>query len=366
MSFPGLRLRRFDRYVLREFLLLLGLSLVAFVAIFAIVDLFEKIRDFMDGNATAWTVARYYLYKVPYVVVNVLPVALLMSTFLTLGQMSRFNELTAMATSGVSTGRIIVPVLVVALACVGVSFALNEYLVPEATRRREAILETEVRRRMINEPTEFANVSKLGRDGRVYLIKLYLAPEKRMHDVLISEMKGNTIVRRIDARSARWDGHQWVFADGVTRVFRDSAETATPFEQLALPELSERPEDIAKRPEAPDEMGFTRLADYVARLRQSGLRVEKYQVQLDLKLAFPWINFIVTVMGAALASRLRNPNAALGFGISVFTAFFYYGLMRAGEALGQGGTVPPIVAAWGANAIFGALALGLFVSAQRR
>jgi lipopolysaccharide export system permease protein len=133
-----------------------------------------------------------------------------------------------------------------------------------------------------------------------------------------------------------------------------------------MPELSEQPEDFQKAPERPDEMGFIRLADYVERLRQSGLRVEKYQVQLDLKLAFPWINFIVVVMGAALAARLRNPNAAIGFGISVFTAFFYYGLMRAGQALGQGGSLPPLVAAWGANAVFGALALGLFISAQRR
>ena len=359
-------LRLFDRYVLREFLLLLLLSLIAFVAIFAIVDLFEKIQDFMDGHAGAWTIARYYLYKVPYVVVNVLPVALLMSTFLTLGQMSKFNELTAMATSGVSTGRIIVPLLLVALLCVGASFALSETVVPAATKRREDIIEGEVRRRQVREPTEYPNVSMLGRDGRVYLVKLYLAPEKRMHDVLVTEMKSNDIVRRIDARAARWDGRQWVFDDGVVRVFERGKETATPFTRLALPELSERPEDFRKRPEKPDEMGFVRLRDYVERLRHSGLREEKYQVQLDLKLAFPWINFIVVVMGAALAARLRNPNAALGFGISVFTAFFYYGLMRAGEALGTGGTVPSVVAAWSANAIFGALALGLFVSAQRR
>ncbi len=360
------RLRLFDRLILREFLLLLALSLGACIAIFAVVDLFEKIREFLDGHATAFMILRYYAYKVPYVIVNVLPVALLMSTFLTLGQMSKFNELTAMATAGVATDRIILPLLVVGLLSVGASFALNEGVVPEATRRREAILEGEVRRRALREPTEFANVSTLGRDGRVYLVKLYLSGEQRMHDVLVSEMKGGTITRRIDARRAYWDGRQWVFEEGVVRTFADGAETATPFASLALPELTERPEDFAKKAEEPDEMGFAQLADYIERLRRSGLRVDKYLVQLDLKLAFPWINFIVVVMGAALAARLRNPNAAVGFGVSVFTAFFYYGLMRAGEALGQGGTLPPIVAAWGANAVFGVLALGLFLSARRR
>ncbi len=364
MRLPGLRL--FDKLVLREFLMLLGMSLGACVAIFAVVDLFEKIREFLDGHATAWMILRYYAYKVPYVIVNVLPVALLMSTFLTLGQMSKFNELTAMATAGVSTDRIILPLLAVGLVAVGVSFALSEGVVPEATRRREAILEGEVRRRAVREPTEFANLSMLGRDGRIYLVKLYLAHERRMHDVTVSEMQGGTITRRIDARRARWDGTLWIFEDGVARTFEAGVEAATPFESLPLPELSERPDDFRKRREDPDEMGFAELSEYVSRLRQSGLRVDRYTVQLDLKLAFPWINFIVVVMGAALAARLRNPNAAVGFGVSVFTAFFYYGLMRAGEALGQGGTLPPVVAAWGANFVFGVLAFGLLLSARRR
>jgi len=89
-------------------------------------------------------------------------------------------------------------------------------------------------------------------------------------------------------------------------------------------------------------------------------------VQLDQKIAFPFINLIVVVMGAALAARLRNPNAALGFGISVSTAFFYVGLMRAGLALGQSGSLPALAAAWFANAFFGVIAVALLAQAQRR
>ena len=127
-----------------------------------------------------------------------------------------------------------------------------------------------------------------------------------------------------------------------------------------------REQPFEKDPEDPDEMAYADLADYVRRLEHGGLRAEKYQVQLHQKFAFPWINLIVVVMGAALAARLRNPNAALGFGISVSTAFFYVGLMRAGQALGQSGSVPPVLAAWFANGLLGIVALTLLVQAQRR
>lgn len=358
-------LRLLDRYLLREFVSLLLLSLAAFVVIFAIVDLFEKIQEFMDGQASAWIVARYYAYKIPWVIVQVLPVALLMSTFLTLGQMSKFNELTAMVTAGLSAGRIILPLVGVGIVCVGLSFLLNEAVVPGATKKRDDILESEVRRRVPGRPATYANLTVLGREGRVYTAKLYHAPEQTLHDVTITEFRENAIARRIDARQARYDGRQWVFRDGVDRSFEGDVEHAKPFDTLRL-SLPERPADFQKEPEDPDEMGFAALSDYVKRLRQSGLRVEKYVVDLHLKVAFPFINLIVVVMGAALASRLRNANAALGFGISVFTAFFYYGLMRAGQSLGQAGTLPPVLAAWFANALFGAVAIVLLLQAQRR
>lgn len=359
-------MRLLDRYVLVEFVKLLLLSLFAFVVIFAIVDLFEKIQDFMDGHASALVVVRYYAYKVPWVTVQVLPVALLMSTFLTLGQMSKFNELTAMVTAGLSTGRIITPLFGVGLACVALSFWLNEVVVPGATIRREEILETEVRHRLTTHPTEYSNLSVLGRDGRIYTAKLYLVPEQRLQDVTITEFKGDVLTSRLDARLARWDGRHWVLEDGVERRFDQGKEKAMTFPTYTLPGTSEKPESFEKNPEDPDEMGYGHLADYVKRLEHGGLRAEKYEVQLHQKFAFPWINLIVVVMGAALAARLRNPNAALGFGISVSTAFFYVGLMRAGQALGQSGSLPPLLSAWFANGLLGIIALALLVQAQRR
>src|SRR5262245_13600486 len=77
-----------------------------------------------------------------------------------------------------------------------------------------------------------------------------------------TELRGNAITRRIDSRSAYWDGQQWVFEDVVVRTFdKVSVETATPFTRLPMPGLSEHPEDFTKAPDQPDEMGFAQLAD---------------------------------------------------------------------------------------------------------
>ena len=62
-----------DRYILREFLRYLVLGLAGFIVIFVVVDLFEKIADFLDSRAPFGLVARFYLYRAPEVIVQVMP-----------------------------------------------------------------------------------------------------------------------------------------------------------------------------------------------------------------------------------------------------------------------------------------------------
>jgi lipopolysaccharide export system permease protein len=84
-----------------------------------------------------------------------------------------------------------------------------------------------------------------------------------------------------------------------------------------------------------------------------------------MKIAFPLINFVVVLIGASLSTRIRRGGMAIGFGVSLLISFVYYCALRAGQSLGHGGALPPLLAAWSANLIFGAIGLTLFLRAQR-
>lgn len=359
-------MRILDRYLLREFLLYLALGLLGFIVIFIVVDLIEKMDVFLDHKAPALLVVQYFVNLTPDVVVKMLPVALLLATFLALGQLNKFGELTAMRAGGLSLVRILMPVLAVALVCVGVSLMLGEFVVPTATRTRDQIFEERIQHIQRSAPSERADVTYLGRGGRIWLMGLYLVREQRMHDVSLQEFKAGVLSRRIDAAEATWDGARWVFAHGYVRRFQDGRETAEGFDRMAIGGLGEKPEDFAKPGHRPDEMNWFELKSYVERLRASGARVQNYLVDLHLKLAFPLLCVIVVMIGGALATRLRMQGAALGFGLSVVISFLYYGIMRAGQALGHNGALPPYVAAWIADVLFGSVAIVMLAQAQRR
>jgi lipopolysaccharide export system permease protein len=358
--------RIFDRYLLREFLLYLVLGLAGFIAVFVVVDVFEKIDKFLDHRASFGLIAGYYLYNTPEIVVRVLPVALLLASFLALGQLNKFGELTAMRAAGQSLLRLLLPVWISALACTAVSLLLSELIVPRANRERDVIYEERIQGIQRAAPVERADVTDLGKGGRIYLVRLYVVPEKRMHQPVLQQFRGGQLVTRVDAAEARWEDRRWVFYNGFRRDFSSGVERIEPFFRLPIDGLDETPADFAKEARQPREMNFIELGRYIDRLRASGSRVANYLVDLHLKLSFPLVNLIVVAIGASLATRLRMQSAALGFGLSMTIAFLYYGLMRTGQALGHNGALQPYVAAWLATAVFGVVGTVMLVRAQRR
>src|SRR5262249_48891919 len=116
----------------------------------------------------------------------------------------------------------------------------------------------------------------------------------------------------------------------------------------------------------PDQMNFFDLRAHIVKLRASGARVANYLVDLHMKLAFPLINLIIIMIGAPVATRLRATSVALGFGLSVTISFASYAFMQAGKALGHNGALPPSLAAWLGDIVFGGVGLVMMAKAQRR
>ncbi|HKA25308.1 MAG TPA: LptF/LptG family permease [Candidatus Eisenbacteria bacterium] len=356
----------FDRYVLGQFLPALGFALLSFVTLFLALEFIDKLSRFLDHGASAWTLFRYFAYRAPYVLVMMLPIAVLLATFLTLGQMARFRELVAIATAGESLARVALPVLFVAALCSFGSFALGELVVPRANAERDRILEQEIDKVPPPPKDERTDVTVRGQNGYVYVVRLYFVPDRRMHDISIYRYESGRLTRRIDARLGEWDGGAWVLKQGFDRTFdADSLERARPFDRLRFASL-EGPEDFGSPPDDPDELGYFDLRRYLVRAAARGMEVGPFKTKLHVKLAFPLVNLIVAVIGCALAMELRTPTPALSFGLSVSIAFAYFGVLRFFQILGEGAILPPWLAGWAPTLLFGSWAAYLFYRLQRR
>ncbi|MDR1989038.1 MAG: LptF/LptG family permease, partial [Acidobacteriaceae bacterium] len=103
-------------------------------------------------------------------------------------------------------------------------------------------------------------------------------------------------------------------------------------------------------------MTYQQLNDYISRLGSSGANVIPQMVALQRKIAFPFVTVIMTMLAVPFAVSTGRRGAMYGVGIGIVLAIVYWVMMSLSGALGAGGVLPPLLAAWTPNILFGAAA----------
>jgi lipopolysaccharide export system permease protein len=342
-----------DKYVLGDFWRNLAIGLLAFTIIYVTVDVTDQINIYIDNHARLADVILYYAYKIPWILVLIMPVSVLLAAIFSLGRLSKQNELTAFISSGTSLARVASPIIVSALFMSLVVMAFGEFAIPGANRKSLRIKHVNIQGEKEEDDSRYrSNVHYQGERGRTYYAESYDVMLKALMNPIVYEYRSGALYRRIDAKKAFWDGAEWMFVEGAVRDFLERGETVTPFAKLAMKDLPERPEDFAKEEIAPEEMNSRQLAVYIDKLARSGGPVDKYRVDLYFKFSFPFTSFIFAMIGAALSSAKRKPSMATGFGLTLFISFTYYGVLRIGQGLGHTGAIDPLFGAWIGNIVF--------------
>jgi lipopolysaccharide export system permease protein len=353
-------MRILDAYLLRKILVPLGLVFVAFVGIFIIVDLFDRAHAFIDNEVPVEVVLSYYLNYTPLVVVLTAPIAMLLATMLSVGRLSRRNEIMAMKGAGMSLYRILAPILMLAVLVSVGSMIVGETLLPPATRRRLEIEENDIKKRP--EQAVRMNVIHVQPDGTVFFARRFDTRRATLDEVTVEEFDSDLRpLSRIDSETARWEGDHWVYENGQIREFREGTEVLTPFAVHETGRAEPAPDELKTRRLKPEEMGYRELGVYIRRLKASGNDPGDLAVQLRLKLAFPFVTLIMALLGAPLAAGARRSGFALSFAAALAISFIYYGLLQVGQVLGRQGMLPPGIAAWIANLVFGGVGMAIFL-----
>jgi len=345
--------RILDRYILGEFVRMWLAALSAFVVIFLVVNLFEKISKFLEYGVPAAIIIKYYVFMVPYIIKWMNPIAVLLGVLFSLGTLSRNLEITAMTSAGISLRRIIAPVVVLALAISAGVFLFGETAVPYANTRKEEIDAVYIKRLPSLKTIRRINLTFRGKEGRFYYIRVFDGIRNQMRDIRIIEKgPGGELRRLIVARQAVWRRGRWQFRDGTIRTFRRTGDIAISYFDKKYIDIPEVPEDFMREEKTAEAMRFRELSSRIANLESSGVGATKERVELYLKISVPLANLVVIFLGAPLALQSHRAGLAYGFGLAVLLGFMLWGALAVGRAYGQNGTLPPLFAAFLPDIIF--------------
>jgi lipopolysaccharide export system permease protein len=357
--------RILDRYLGGEFLKMWLAALSAFIVIFLVVNLFEKISKFLEYNVPFAVIAKYYVFMLPYIVKWMNPIAVLLGVLFSLGGLSRNLELTAMTAAGVSLRRIIAPLLALSLGISAAVFIFGETVVPYANKRMEEIETVYIKRLPSLKTIRRINLAYRGREGRFYYIRVFDGIRNQMRDVRVMEKSPDgELSRLIVAEQALWRNGRWQFRDGSIRTFRKNGDISVTYFDKKYLDVPERPEDFMREDKTAEAMKFQELMVNIGNLESSGVDATNERVELYLKIAVPLANFVVILLGAPLALQGRRSGLAYGFGLAVLLGFLLWGALAVGRAYGQNGTLHPVVAAFLPDAAFTLLGLGMLYRAR--
>lgn len=351
--------RILDRYILREWLQIFAVTTVGFPLIVILFELTDKLDDYLARGLSPADIALGYVFSLPDKVFMVLPAAVLFATVFSLGAMSRHSELVAANASGRSFHRFMVPIMVAAVVVAGVGVAIGE-LAPRATRRQlELHGELETRSK-----TSRQNFVYRAEEGWVYTVRSLNIGQRQMYDaVLEREGTGATYPTLVvQASTGAYDDStaQWTLRNGRFRILTESGgEAAFRFDSLRLHSLTETPADLLVEPKKPQEMNFAELGRYVDALERSGGDGRELTVERALKIAVPLTCVIIAIFAAPLAVTAPRASGAFGVAISLGTTMSFLVLVQLTKAIGAGGILPPTLAAWVPNVLFGVAGLWL-------
>lgn len=353
--------RILDRYVTREFLRLFILFVVCTPMLFVLSDLTDNIDTYMERKLTVPRVLFAYVYRFPQFMLWAFPIAALIATIFTVGNMTRHSEMAAAKAGGISFYRVLAPLPILGILLTLAGLVLTE-IVPGAQRTWAHVIGD--KKDHIGARTDFVFRS---RQGGIYAIRFLDVERARIDGLTIhrqgDEVKNPTVI--IVADEATYDEKKgWVLHNGYKReLMGPGREIAEPFTEL-VPGLYESPLDLLAEPKDPEEMRYQELGDFIDTMKRSGAEPRKLMVDQAQKIAIPFATLIIILFAAPLANTSPRGGAAYGIGISLGITVVYLMAFRLAAAAGASGTLEPNLAAWLPNLVLLAATVGIFTKVR--
>ena len=351
-------MRILDKYILKEFIGPFLFGVCAFTSVFVGTGTLYRIANLINQyGASMWAAFRILVLALPSIIVITFPMSVLLGSLMAFGRMSAASEIIVMRSGGQNFPRLAMPIFITALCISLGTTAFNEFVVPKANNAYNRIINEEVKAGA--QPTTqdhiiLKNVKGSDISSLMYA-RQYDGQEKRLKDLTVQEFVNDVLTRVEKADYAEWDGDKWIMHKGT--------RTMT-FNHQTLP-ISQKPNKMAESQKKPDELTIRELKEQIKVLDNNSVDTNKMKVELFNRFSMPLASLVCALVGAPLGLQKQRGSSSIGFGISVIVIFIYYSIMTISNALGNGGRIPPYVAAFLPDVITGIAGIWLIYKKSR-
>lgn len=354
--------RILDRYVTRKFFKALLISLLSFLFIYIITNLFERIGYFIDRDAAVSQIMMYYLLFSPKIVVRIMPLATLLGVYFSLGLITKHNEVLAIRGLGIPPIHIYRPIFIYGFLVTAVVLFFNLSFVPRSRHLLDEYRKEKIDRVRGIDYNYARNINYITEDG--WVVKIDKLKKDDIFRVDLYRYENNRLVERIFAKRGVWEDSVWTLKNVWRRKFSErgiSEYDSREYEASRI--LKVNPEELSQSKENPLNLPFGQLLSYIQRMEKSGQVSNRERVELFSRISYPFMSFIILFFGCPLALEVKRRGLIFGFGLGILSSFVFWGIIQLFKELGVKGTMLPSLAATIPYLVF--LGIGIYLLSRK-
>lgn len=354
-------MRIIDRYISKNFIKSFMLSLMAFMGIFIVSQLFRVVKYLSDGRFTPSDAVYYIVTLLPRTFIDVAPLAILLGSMMTISSMASNLEIISLKTSGIKFKRIVLFPVIISGIISGVVFFVNDTLYPISLKINRDLRSGEVQKRVA--PVEKRNAFLRGEDSNyIYLMQKINRESGLAENIEIIDMNENfnRVERIITAPQGRYNFTKkvWVLKD-ANIYYGDDNKKSESKEYFSENKYKDNPENFITLTVEPRTLTIKELKKTIREMKSIGGDTRELLVELANRYSFPFASFVISFLGLALGGRYVRGTSAVSLGVCVLLGYGYYVVQASFEAMSSNGFLNPFVGGWIPNIIF--LVVGIYL-----
>ncbi|WP_300340279.1 LptF/LptG family permease [Fusobacterium sp.] len=350
-----------DRYISKNFIKAFFLSLMAFMGIFIVSQLFRVVKYLSDGRFSVSDAGYYIVTLLPRIFIDVAPLAVLLGSMMTISTMASNLEIISLKTSGIKFKRIILFPIVISAIISGVVFYVNDTLYPTSLKINRDLRRGEVEDRVA--PVEKRNAFLRGENSNyIYLMQKVNRVTGFAENIEIVDLNKefNKIERIVTAHEGRYNFSKsvWTLKD-ATIYYGDEGKKSKVVKYFRDDKYNDNPEHFITLSVEPRTLSIKELKKTIREMKSIGGDTRELLVELGNRYSFPFASFVISFLGLALGGRYVRGTSAVSLGVCVLLGYGYYVVQASFEALSANGFLNPFIGGWIPNIIF--LGVGIYL-----
>jgi len=366
-------LKTIDRYILKKFIGTFVFSIALISIIVVIFDFSEKVDNFIHATLHE-IIFDHYLNFIPFITNKLAPLFTFISVIFFTSKMATRYETVAILSSGVKYTRFLRPYIIGASLIALSSLYLSHFVIPSANRKKQAFEDKYINQHY---QTEERNIHRqLDKETKLYM-ESYGNQDKRGNRFTLEKIQDFKQVYFFSADWIQWDSVKqiWMAHNFYERIPRidNGKKTAAEKYKEEIKFGSEReikmdftPADMGRIESKVEIMTYPELKVFIAKEKEKGSSgIERFEVENYARTAFPFATFILTIMGVCISSRKVRGGIGMHLAIGLLLAASYVLFLQVSSIFAVNGMLPPLIAVWVPNFLYGGIAFYLYKSAQK-